>query len=86
VAFLADLYHLAMMGEDLPEVLSRYRDQIAHVQVADMPGRGAPGTGALDFEPLLKRFAAQGYAGSVGLEYLPSDPADSSASFGWLHG
>jgi hypothetical protein len=26
----------------------------------------------------------QGYAGSVGLEYVPLDPADSSPSFGWL--
>ena len=86
VAFLADLYHLAMMGEDLAVTLSAHRDRIAHVQVADVPGRGAPGTGTLDFEPLFAQLAAQGYAGSVGLEYLPTDPADSSTSFGWLHG
>lgn len=86
VAFLADLYHLAMMGEDLAVTLSAYRDRIAHVQIADVPGRGAPGTGALDFEPLFAQLAAQEYAGSVGLEYLPADPADSSTSFGWIHG
>jgi hypothetical protein len=34
---------------------------------------------------LVPRLAAQGYADSVGLEYLPSDPADSSTSFGWLY-
>ena len=85
VAFLADLYHLAMMGEDLAATLSAYRDRIAHVQIADVPGRGAPGTGTLDFEPLFAQLAAQRYAGSVGLEYLPADPADSSTSFGWLH-
>lgn len=84
VAFLADLYHLATMGEDLRETLAAHRDRIAHVQVADVPGRGAPGTGTLDFEPLLKQLAAQGYTGAVGLEYLPSDPADSASSFGWL--
>jgi len=54
------------------------------VQIADPPGRGAPGTGTLDFEPLFARLAAQGYAGSVGLEYLPLDPSDSSTSFSWL--
>jgi hydroxypyruvate isomerase len=48
------------------------------------PGRGAPGTGTLDFEPLFAQLAAQGYAGSVGLEYLPLDPSDSSTSFSWL--
>jgi hydroxypyruvate isomerase len=83
VGYLADLYHLAKMGEDVADVLSRHRDTIGHVQVADPPGRGAPGTGTLDFEPLFRQLAAQGYAGWVGLEYVPADPADSAASFGW---
>jgi hydroxypyruvate isomerase len=82
--FLADLYHLGMMGEDLTRTLTRHLELIAHVQVADVPGRGAPGTGTLDFEPLFAQLAARGYTGSVGLEYAPSDPADSSASFGWM--
>ena len=60
VGFLADLYHLAKMGEDLAGVLDRYREKIWHVQVADPPGRGAPGTGTVDFEPL---FAAAGRTG-----------------------
>lgn len=84
IGFLADLYHLAKMGEDVADVLSRYRDSILHVQVADPPGRGAPGTGTLDFEPLFKQLAEQGYGGWVGLEYLPGDAADSTASFAWL--
>jgi hydroxypyruvate isomerase len=84
VGFLADLYHLATMGEDLPAVLSRYQDRIAHVQIADAPGRGAPGTGTLNFEPLFAQLAEQGYAGSIGLEYFPVDRADSTGSFGWL--
>ena len=84
VGFLADLYHLAKMGEDLPRVLDSCRDRIWHVQVADPPGRGAPGTGTVDFEPLFWQLAKQGYKGWVGLEYLPSDPSDSSGSFGWL--
>ena len=84
VGFLADLYHLAKMGEDVAEALHRCRDAIAHVQVADPPGRGAPGTGTLDFEPLFAQLAADGYDGWVGLEYLPADPAVSWGSFGWL--
>lgn len=86
VAFLADLYHLAKMGEDLASVLTRYASRIAHVQVADPPGRGAPGTGTLDFGPLFALLAGHGYDGYVGLEYLPAGPADSAASFGWLRG
>ena len=84
VGFLADLYHLAKMGEDVAEVLTRYRDTIMHVQVADPPGRGAPGTGTLDFEPAFAALARDGYTGWVGLEYAPSDAADSAGSFGWL--
>jgi hydroxypyruvate isomerase len=82
--FLADLYHLAKMGEDVADVLSHCREKIRHVQVADPPGRGAPGTGTLDFEPLFRQLAGQGYDGWVGLEYVPADPAGSAASFGWL--
>ena len=83
VAFLADVYHLGKMGEDLPGVLAREAADIAHVQIADVPDRGAPGTGELDFEALFGQLAAQGYAGWIGCEYKPPDPADSSASFGW---
>ena len=83
VAFLADLYHLGKMGEDLPGLLIRHADNIAHIQIADVPDRGAPGTGELDFEALFGQLAAQGYDGWVGCEYKPSDPADSSTSFGW---
>jgi hydroxypyruvate isomerase len=81
---LADLYHLAKMGEDVADVLRRHRESILHVQVADPPGRRAPGTGTLEFEPLFRQLAGQGYDGWVGLEYLPSDPADSATSFAWL--
>ena len=83
VAFLADLYHLGKMGEDLPGVLAREAAAIAHIQVADVPDRGAPGTGELDFQALFGQLAAQGYADWIGCEYKPSDPADSATSFGW---
>jgi hydroxypyruvate isomerase len=83
IAFLADLYHLGRMDEDLAGTLSRHAGDIAHVQIADVPDRGAPGTGTLDYEALFGQLAAQGYAGWIGCEYKPSDPADSATSFGW---
>jgi hydroxypyruvate isomerase len=86
IAFLADLYNLGRMGEDLPGVLARDASDIAHVQIGDVPDRGAPGTGELDFEALFGQLAAQGYPGWIGCEYRPSDPADSSSSFGWRPG
>jgi hydroxypyruvate isomerase len=49
-----------------------------------VPDRGAPGTGTLDFEELFAQLAAAEYGGWIGCEYKPSDPADSSTSFGWM--
>ncbi|AXK36971.1 hydroxypyruvate isomerase [Streptomyces armeniacus] len=83
--FLMDLYHLSMNGEDLHRVIDAYAAKTGHVQIADNPGRGAPGTGELDFADLLGRLAKAGYDGWVGLEYKPGD-APSAASFNWLSG
>ncbi|MER8071036.1 TIM barrel protein [Streptomyces sp. NPDC094034] len=84
-AFLLDLYHLSMNGEDLNEVIDRYADRTGHVQIADNPGRGAPGTGSLPLEDLLGRLRKAGYTGWVGLEYKPGD-RPSAESFDWLAG
>jgi hydroxypyruvate isomerase len=82
IAFLADLYHLARMGEPIEQLIERRADRFGHVQIADPPGRGQPGTGDLDWPTLLDRLAASEYHGYVGLEYKPVGP--STDSFGWL--
>lgn len=81
--FLMDLYHLAMNGEDLPTVVDRYAPVTGHVQIADSPGRGAPGTGSLPLEDLLDQLRKAGYDGWVGLEYKPGD-RPSAEAFEWL--
>ncbi|MEU5281250.1 TIM barrel protein [Streptomyces asoensis] len=81
--FLMDLYHLSMNGEDLPSVIERYTPRTGHVQIADNPGRGAPGTGSLPLADLLGRLRKAGYDGWVGLEYKPGD-RPSAESFDWL--
>ncbi|MFG2490870.1 TIM barrel protein [Streptomyces caniferus] len=85
VRFLMDLYHLAMNGEDLEEVIDRYTPRTGHVQIADSPGRGAPGTGSLDLAALLARLTKAGYDGWTGLEYKPGD-RPSAGAFAWLPG
>ncbi|WP_205022250.1 TIM barrel protein [Streptomyces sp. HB132] len=82
-AFLLDLYHLSMNGEDLSQVIKAYAAKTGHVQIADNPGRGAPGTGSLPLEGLLDELAEAGYDGWVGLEYKPSDRTGAE-SFAWL--
>lgn len=81
--FLLDLYHLSMNGEDLSQVIAAYAGRTGHVQIADNPGRGAPGTGSLPLEQLLDELTKAGYDGWVGLEYKPGD-RPSSESFDWL--
>ncbi|AKJ09867.1 hydroxypyruvate isomerase [Streptomyces incarnatus] len=81
--FLMDLYHLSMNGEDLPSVIEQYAAKTGHVQIADNPGRGAPGTGSLPLEELLDQLKKAGYDGWVGLEYKAGD-RPSAEAFGWL--
>jgi hydroxypyruvate isomerase len=78
-----DLYHLSMNGEDLPQVICAYAEKTGHVQIADNPGRGAPGTGTLPLEDLLDQLRKAGYEGWVGLEYKAGD-RPSADSFAWL--
>ena len=83
VAFLLDLYHLAANGDDLDAAIAAHVGVTGHVQIADAPGRGEPGTGELDLQRHLRDLAAAGYAGWVGLEYKPTT-ATTPESFGWL--
>lgn len=82
LGFLCDLYHLAVNGDDLEQVVATYTDRVAHVQIADCPGRGQPGTGTLGLDGYLGMLATAGYQGWVGLEYQPSGA--TADSFGWL--
>ncbi|WP_248580071.1 TIM barrel protein [Nocardioides sp. InS609-2] len=82
IGFLCDLFHLANNGDDVSAAIAAYADLIAHVQIADCPGRGEPGTGDLDLDKLLGDLLARGYDGWVGLEYKPT--TDTEASLAWL--
>ncbi|GAA0236250.1 hydroxypyruvate isomerase family protein [Cryptosporangium japonicum] len=79
---LADLYHLAVNGDDLDALITDHTARIGHVQIADAPGRHQPGTGSLPLFDHLDHLTANGYPGWVGLEYTPDGP--SADSFGWL--
>lgn len=84
LGLLADLYHLAVNGDDVDQVIVNHARRIAHVQVADAPGRHEPGTGNLPLCRQLEDLHTEGYAGWVGLEYKPR--TTSADSFMWLTG
>lgn len=80
LALLADLYHLAVNGDDVDADIRSYADRIGHVQIADAPGRGEPGSGTLPLDRWLADLDGLGYPGWVGLEYK----AVGSNPFAWL--
>lgn len=81
IRLLYDIYHSAMMGETIGEVLEGRLDRVAHVHLADMPGRGEPGSGTMDWRARLDWLSAHGYSGLVGLEYKPKAATVMSLGF-----
>ena len=77
-----DFYHTQIMEGDLTTTFRRLKDRIAHVQIADNPGRNEPGTGEINYPFIFKMLDAEGYDGWVGCEYKPA--AATSAGLGWF--
>jgi hydroxypyruvate isomerase len=82
VGFLCDVYHLASNGDDVDAAIASHADLTAHVQIADAPGRGEPGSGELDLDRYLTALQDHGYRGWVSLEYKPTSTTE--ASLAWL--
>lgn len=75
---LYDVWHSAVMGEDMAEVLAGRMHLVAHVQVADLDDRNEPGTGKLDWAKVMQVLRDLGYSGAIGLEYFPTLPMEQS--------
>jgi len=78
IKILYDIYHSAVMSEEIADVLTGRVDRIAHVHLADTPGRHEPGTGKLDWRERVAWLEANGYQGLVGLEDKATTDTDSS--------
>ncbi len=72
VRLLYDLYHSIVEGEDPKAVLPDVMHLVDHVQIADAPGRGEPGSGAIDWPAQLAMLQRLGYAGTIGVECSPT--------------
>ena len=82
VGFLCDVYHLASNGDDVDAAIAAYAGVTSHVQIADAPGRGEPGSGELPLDRYLTALEDHGYRGWVSLEYKPTTTTE--ASLAWL--
>lgn len=66
-----DIYHMQIMEGDLALTLEKHLARIAHVQLADSPGRHEPGTGEINYPFLFDHLDRLGYDGWIGCEYKP---------------
>ena len=78
-----DFYHMQRMEGNLVANLREHFDHIGHVQIADSPGRGEPGTGEIHYPYVLAALEGLGYDGYVGLEYNPTTET-TEESLKWL--
>lgn len=77
-----DIYHSWRMGEDPERIITEQADKIAHIQFADCPGRGQPGSGNIDFTKIFSAVETSGYSGWLGAEYKPC--GGTEASLAWF--
>ena len=66
-----DIYHMQRMEGELAATIARLLPRIAHIQIADNPGRNEPGTGEINYDFLFRRLDEIGYDGWIGCEYKP---------------
>ncbi len=79
-----DIYHMQRTEGELGATFAKNVARIAHVQIADNPGRHEPGTGEINYPFLFDQIERSGYTGWVGCEYVPL--AKTSDGLGWMKG
>jgi hydroxypyruvate isomerase len=72
-----DIYHAQRMEGELSKTLEENISRIAHIQLADNPGRHEPGTGEINYAYLFKLIDRIGYQGWIGCEYKPATQTQS---------
>ena len=76
-----DIYHAQRMEGELAATITKNIARIGHIQLADNPGRGEPGTGEINYPWLFKHIDAAGYTGWIGCEYKPR--GETVEGLGW---
>lgn len=83
-----DVYHAQVMEGDLARTIEASLGRIAHLQIADHPGRHEPGTGEIHYPYLFALLDRLGYSGWVGCEYRPRGLSEEGLGWAaaWLRG
>ena len=68
---LYDVYHMQINEGCICDTISKYKDQLGHIHVADVPGRHEPGTGEINYKKVIRHLEEEGYNGYIGYELFP---------------
>jgi hydroxypyruvate isomerase len=77
-----DVYHMQIAEGDLMRTIQANLSRIAHIQIADNPGRNEPGTGEINYPNIFRFLDKQGYDGWIGCEYKPLRTTEEG--LGWM--
>jgi hydroxypyruvate isomerase len=83
LGILLDVFHTASAGLNVEQEIAKHAALVAHVHIADHPGRHEPGSATLDFDSLELALEKADYDGVLGCEYTPL--GSTEAGLGWLH-
>ena len=81
-----DVYHMQRMEGELAATIKANLASIAHLQLADNPGRNEPGTGEINYRFLFGFVDALGYDGWIGCEYKPRTTTEAGLGWRAAHG
>ena len=77
-----DLYHCQITEGDIVKRVEKHLALIAHMQVADNPGRNEPGTGEVNWPFVFRKIDELGFRGWIGCEYRPA--GETVAGLSWF--
>lgn len=78
-----DIYHMQRMEGELTQTIACQANKIGHLQIADNPRRGEPGTGEINYDFIFHFIATSDYDGWVGCEYKPLTTTE--AGLAWIN-
>jgi hydroxypyruvate isomerase len=73
---------MQVMEGDITMTIRNNIETIAHMQLADNPGKHEPGTGEINYTNLFRMIDEAGYSGYIGCEYEPLTTTDEG--LGWI--
>lgn len=76
-----DVYHCALLHQQVSRYFEHCRHWLGHVQIASVPDRHEPDGGKVDYSAVFEQLQALGYEQYIGCEYQPRGHTEDG--LGW---